>query len=55
MRIVFIFTSSSSSSSSNQDGVHALMSASFHGHTEVVHVLLIAGANIDAKDTVSLC
>ena len=37
----------------HQYGATALMHAAFNGHTEVVKLLLHAGALIEAKDTVS--
>jgi len=36
-----------------QDGMTALMWASFHGHTDVVHALLSGGAQPDLQDKVS--
>jgi len=36
-----------------QNGMTALMWASFHGHTDVVHALLSGGAQVDLQDKMS--
>ena len=38
---------------SHQSGATALINAAYNGHSEVVKLLLEAGASVEAKDNVS--